>query len=204
MLEHGCVMSSSLGPHLLPGGGLALPLYAGGALLLVLCHTLLALRLPVLRVPGRGVLHPAGHPAPGHLSRGGGGGGGGLDSPVALGLGRGGDEAGQTQHGGVEEEHGGGGGGGVGGGGVEVSLTLWSQELVPGYMSDNTRTRARDYRAAQSYTGPLDLDHAWTRPTLAQESLDTVNTGPDTAAHHLGWAGWVIRFLMHPLSVHMI
>ena len=33
------------------------------------------------------------------------------------------------------------------------------------------------------------LDHAWTRPTLAQESLDTVNTGPDTAAHHLGWAG---------------
>ena len=128
MLEHGCVMSSSLGPHLLPGGGLALPLYAGGALLLVLGHALLALRLPVLRVPGSGVLHPAGHPAPGHLSRG--GGGGGLDSPVALGLGRGGDEAGQTQHGGVEEEH------GVGGGGVEVSLTLWSQELVPGYMSD--------------------------------------------------------------------
>ena len=122
MLEHGCIMSSSLGPHLLPGGGLALPLYAGGALLLVLGDALLALRLPVLRVPGRGVLHPAGH-----LS--GGGGGGGLDSPVALGLGRGGDKADHTQ-GGVQKEHVG------GGGGVEVSLSLWSQDLVPGYMSD--------------------------------------------------------------------
>ena len=125
MLEHGCIMSSSLGPpHLLPGGGLALPLYPLGALLLVLGDALLALRLPVLRVPGRGVLHPAGH-----LSGGGGGGGGGLHSPAALGLGRGGDEADHTQ-GGVEEEHGG------GGGGVEVSLSLWSQDLVPGYMSD--------------------------------------------------------------------
>ena len=162
-------MSSSLGPHLLPGGGLALPLYAGGALLLVLGDALLALRLPVLRVPGRGVLHPAGH-----LSRG----GGGLHSPVALRLGRGGDEADHTQ-GGVQKEHGG------DGGGVEVSLSLWSQDLVPGYMSDNTRTRARDYRAPQSYTGPLVPPSLGTGIPGYGEHW----TRYSSAVHHLGWAG---------------